>query len=181
MPDAAFSRLTDTVARVSRRLALGATLAVVAAAPWPTGTEHASAKHKRKRRKKKPSAPAPCLCPPPPVACPAGFELCNGVYCSPEKTCVGGQCQCTTACGAVCCLNGQVCLDEDMSTCGCTAGTCPVGCDCAVSAGGIRTCFESVVFVCEDLQPCMSNFDCPVGSACAPACDGAVCFPLCAA
>jgi hypothetical protein len=183
MTDARFATLTVTVARLSRRLALGGALAVVDTAPWQADNKAAAAKHKRKRKrrknKRKAQSNAPVLCPPPLLSCPASFEACGGVCCAPEKTCVSGVCQCKTACGAVCCLNGQLCLDEDTSTCGCTVGTCPTGCNCGGAAGGIRTCYSSVILQCEGLQPCTSNLDCPAGTGCALICGGAFCFPLC--
>lgn len=182
------------IEETSRRQTLGGLLGGAIAAlgvggSW--GSEEATAKKKnkknkrRKKRKKKAAQPSPLQCPSPPAAplqCPAGHEVCAGICCSPDKSCVAGSCQCTTTCGAVCCLDGQVCLNANTHTCGCDALSCPVGCDCGVAAGGMRVCYESVLTDCEDVQFCASNFDCPPGSACNPtACDSPICFPLCAA
>jgi hypothetical protein len=119
-------------------------------------------------------------CPSPSLQCPAGHEACAGVCCSPDKNCVAGSCQCTTPCGAVCCLDGQICLNANTHTCGCDALSCPVGCDCGVAAGGMRVCYESALTDCEEVQFCASNFECPVGSACnLTVCASPICFPLC--
>jgi hypothetical protein len=181
----------DTIARAlidetTRRQTLGGLLSGAIAAlgvggSW--GGEEATAKKKNKKRKKKAAQPSPLQCPSPPVVplqCPAGHEVCAGICCSPDKTCVAGSCQCTTTCGAVCCLDGQVCLNANTHACGCDALSCPLGCGCGVAAGGMRVCYESLLVICDDMSPCASNFECPVGSACSlSACDSPVCFPLC--
>jgi hypothetical protein len=182
MHDARFDALTLHIVTVPRRIALGGMLAMGAGLRRLVASDSADArnkKKKRKRRRKRKTTLTPLTPPAPtPFSCPAGQEVCAGLCCSPERKCVAGGCQCKTPCGLVCCLNGQVCLDENTNSCGCIAASCPVGCDCGVSAGGIRVCFESVVVVCGEIQACASNFDCPVGTACGLIC-GAMCLPLC--
>jgi hypothetical protein len=184
MDDAGFDALSRQIVTVPRRIALSGMLAMGAGLRWLAASKSVDAKNKKrkkKRRKKKPieAPPLPLAVPPPSLSCPPGLEICAGVCCSPERECVAGTCQCKTPCGVICCLDGQICLDEDMNTCGCSAATCPVGCECNISAGGIRVCYLSVAVLCDGLQTCASNFDCPAGTACSLTCDGAVCFPLC--
>jgi hypothetical protein len=117
------------------------------------------------------------------LVCPAGQDVCGDVCCSPDRQCDEGlgECQCKTPCGFVCCLAGQVCLNENTGACGCDGGSCPAPCACDDSVGGAEFCYTGDILSCDDLQPCGSNFDCPPGSACSFTCDGAVCVPFCQA